>query len=72
LRKAKETEIIWRSFKDQRAGEKAISVEWGVWGWPTLYLIDHKGIIRQRWNSPDTEVLDRKISKLVEEALRDK
>jgi thiol-disulfide isomerase/thioredoxin len=72
LRKAKETEITWRSFKDQRVGETVISVEWGVSGWPTLYLIDHKGIIRQRWNSPDTEVLDREISKLVEAAVRDK
>ena len=69
LRKAKEMDITWRSFKDQPASEKAISAEWGVSAWPTLYLIDHKGIIRQRWNSPDTEVLDREIGKLVEAAV---
>ncbi|MEJ7638157.1 MAG: TlpA disulfide reductase family protein [Singulisphaera sp.] len=39
----KETVIPWRSFQNKRADKEAISVEWRVFGWPTLYLIDHRG-----------------------------
>ncbi len=41
---AKENSITWRSFFDQ-AG--AIANAWGVEGYPSLYLIDHEGILRE-------------------------
>jgi thiol-disulfide isomerase/thioredoxin len=71
LRKAlEEYEITWRSFKDKRAEGKPIAAEWQVSGWPTLYLIDHQGIIRKRWvGSPAVKVLDREIDLLVKEAI---
>lgn len=59
-------EITWRSFKDKQ-GDRVISDEWKIPGWPTFYLIDQKGIIRKRW--PETvspEVLDEEIDRLIE------
>ena len=38
--------MTWRSFQN-RGGVESISLAWHVWGWPTLYLIDEKGIIRK-------------------------
>jgi len=68
--KNKEAEITWRSFQNKRGdGQKDIASEWNLQGWPTLYLIDHKGKIRQKWlGSPGDEVLDTAIDALVDEA----
>lgn len=58
--------INWRSFRDKRPGKRAVSEEWKVIGPPTLYLIDHKGIVRKRWvGAPPTEELDREVDQLV-------
>ena len=62
-----EEKITWRSFQNS-GGEKAISDEWGVQGWPTLYLIDAAGNVRKKWSgSPGDEILDAAIEKLVAE-----
>lgn len=39
--------VSWRNFNDQQDGFK-ISDRWNVRGWPTLFLIDHKGVIRHK------------------------
>ena len=66
-------DIPWRSFRDERPGGLMISEEWKVSGWPTLYLIDHNGIIRHRWvGSPGDEILDRNIEQLVDAASKAK
>ena len=41
----KEKEITWRSFFDGGSTQGPIASKWNVTGWPTVYLIDHKGII---------------------------
>jgi protein-disulfide isomerase-like protein with CxxC motif len=65
----KTNQVTWRSFQNERKDDKAIAQEWQVQGWPTLYLIDHKGTIQKRWlGSPRTEVLDREVDKLVKVA----
>jgi RNA polymerase sigma-70 factor (ECF subfamily) len=59
-------EISWRSFRDRRSGKPAISDEWKILGYPTLYLIDHQGIIRHRWiGAPPPEELNRAVDRLV-------
>jgi hypothetical protein len=65
-----DNKVVWRSFKNQRGkNEQAISQEWNVGGWPTLYLIDHKGVIKNMWlGSPGPEVLDQEVEKLVQAA----
>ena len=69
----KENQVTWRSFQNQRKDDKAIAEEWNVRGWPTLYLIDHKGVIKKKWlGSPGNEVLDKEVEKLVAAAEKDK
>ena len=62
--------INWRSFSNGPKGTSGpISTQWNVRGWPTMYLIDAKGVIRHTWlGSPGEEVLDEAIDKLVAEA----
>ncbi len=69
-KKNEKQEITWRSFWNGPMGTGGpISAAWNVRGWPTLYLIDHKGIIRHKWlGSPGGETLDGAIEKLVAEA----
>src|SRR5437879_339071 len=62
-------QVTWRSFQDQRKSGTAISTEWNVSGWPTLFLIDHKGVIHKKWlGSPKKEVLDKEVEMLVKAA----
>lgn len=60
--------ITWRSFWCGPKGTGGdIPRAWGVRGWPTLFLIDHKGIIRRKWlGSPGEKILDEAIDKYVQ------
>ncbi len=63
-------QINWRSFwcGQQGTGGK-IPRDFKVQGWPTLYLIDHNGVIRKKWTgAPSAAILDREIEKVVKEA----
>ena len=42
----KEKGITWRSFWDGGGTGGPIATRWGVSGWPTIYIIDHEGRIR--------------------------
>ena len=65
---AKKNGISWRSAIDGSTGGP-ICTKWGVEGFPTLYLIDAKGVIRQTWlGSPGDETIDKEIDKLVAES----
>ena len=45
-----EEKITWRSFWCGKEGTGgAIPTEWNVRGWPTLYVVDPKGVIRHKW-----------------------
>ena len=56
-------QITWRSFWSGGSTRGPISSAWSVTGWPTLVLIDEKGVIRQRWlGSPRNPLdLDREV-----------
>jgi thiol-disulfide isomerase/thioredoxin len=41
-------EITWRSWWDGGSTRGPIASQWNVQGWPTLYLLDHKGVIVDR------------------------
>jgi hypothetical protein len=70
LKKTMEKEqITWRSFWNGGSTGGPISTAWNVQGWPTLYVLDHKGVIRYKHlGSPGDKVLDDEIEKLVKEA----
>jgi hypothetical protein len=62
--------ITWRSWWNGPEGTSGpISTKWNISGWPTLYIVDHKGVIRHKYvGSPGDKVLDEAIKKLVMEA----
>src|SRR6187431_1678371 len=66
----KKENITWRSFWNGPLGTSGpISTQWNIRGWPTLFLIDAKGVIRHQWlGSPSTEELDKAIDELLAEA----
>jgi hypothetical protein len=65
----KEKEITWRSFWNGGSTSGPISSAWNVSGWPTIYVIDHKGVIRHKsTGSPGEETVDQWIDALVEAA----
>ena len=68
LKKAMAKEnITWRSFWDVNTSGP-IATRFAVNGWPTLYVIDHKGVIRHMHvGSPGDKVLDEEIDKLIKE-----
>jgi hypothetical protein len=64
-----EKQLTWRSFWNGGGTGGPISSDWGVSAWPTLVVIDHKGVIRHRYRgSPNPNELDRVIEELVKEA----
>lgn len=61
--------ITWRSFWNGGSTRGPISSRWDVRGWPTLYLIDAKGVIRHKHlGSPGDKKLDEELDKLIAEA----
>jgi hypothetical protein len=72
-KRMEEEQITWRSFWNGEEGTGGpISRAWNVRGWPTLFIIDHKGVIRHKYlGSPGEKVLDEAIEKLVREAEKD-
>lgn len=55
--------ITWRSFRN---GQFGVGADWNVRSWPTVYLIDQRGIIRGKWKGdPGEKELDEAIKKLL-------
>jgi thiol-disulfide isomerase/thioredoxin len=63
--------ITWRSFRNGVL--HTIASEWNVRSWPTVYLVDHRGIIRGKWKGdPGAKDLDAAVEKLVNVAEAEK
>jgi RNA polymerase sigma factor (sigma-70 family) len=61
--------ITWRSFRNGPQGP--INRRWNVDSWPTVYLIDHRGVIRLKsQGAPEEADLDAAVEKLVAEAAK--
>jgi peroxiredoxin len=62
--------ITWRSFVDAgNAGAGPIATRWNLSATPTLYVIDHKGVIRYKWaGAPGEKVIDAALEKLIKVA----
>ena len=43
-----EENITWRSFWNGGSTGGPISTQWNVSSWPTIYVLDHKGVIRAK------------------------
>ena len=65
LKKAMEKEhITWRSWWD-RTTNGPIATEWNVHGWPTIYVLDHRGVIR--YKEVRGEAMDKAVDTLLQE-----
>lgn len=65
--------LNWRSYADtnvEKTGRLGpISTAWNLQGTPTLFVIDHQGVIRYRWlGGPGEAAIDRALEKLIKEA----
>src|SRR5437868_3719937 len=70
----KKKELTWRSFWNGGSTGGPISTEWNVHGWPTLYVIDGKGVIRGKFlgGGDETEAkIDAAIFKCMKELVPD-
>jgi len=62
-----ENGITWRSFWDGGSTGGPIASAWSVRGWPTIYVIDDRGLVRHK--NVRGEALDEAVAELVDEAL---
>ena len=58
--------LTWRSFWDGGGTRGPIATDWNVTGWPTIYVIDHEGIIR--YKNVRGGPLDIAVRELIEKA----
>jgi len=66
LRKAmKKENITWRSWWDGGDTDGPIQRQWNIRGWPTVYVLDHKGVIR--FEGVRDKALDQAVDQLLAE-----
>lgn len=70
LKKVREQEnISWRSFWSGPEGTRGpIPKAWNVRGWPTIYILDARGVIRFKSVGSDEKAIDHWLEKLISEA----
>jgi peroxiredoxin len=66
----KENQLTWRSWYDGQPGSGPICQKYGVTAFPTLYIIDHKGIVR--YADIHGGQIDAAVDKLLKELENDK
>jgi hypothetical protein len=67
----KEERITWRSFWNGGSTDGPISRQWKINGWPSLFVIDAKGVIRHKYvGSPGEKELNRVVDDLLKEAAK--
>jgi hypothetical protein len=57
-------QITWRSWWDKTTSGP-IATEWNVHAWPTIYVLDQKGVIRAK--NVRGEAMDKVLDNLLEE-----
>ena len=63
--------LPFRSFTDKSDGEGlgVIGRAWNLFGTPTVFVLDHKGVIRYRhMGIPDRKAIDGVLKELIREA----
>jgi hypothetical protein len=65
----KAEEITWPSWFDGGKIGGPIATAWNVHAWPTIYVLDHKGVIRYR--DVRGEAMDKAVDTLLAELEKD-
>lgn len=60
----KDENITWPNICGGRPNENKIAKAWNVTGWPTIYILDHEGVIRHK------NLRDEEMEKAVVELLK--
>jgi hypothetical protein len=65
--------LSWRSIADPRDEKEGgfqgpVCSQWNLEATPTMYLLDHKGVIRYKWIGPSEKAIDDALAKLLKEA----
>jgi hypothetical protein len=58
-------QITWRSWWDGGTTEGPIATRWNVTGWPTIYVLDDRGVIR--YKNIVGEELDKAVDALLKQ-----
>jgi len=66
----KKENMTWRSWWDGGNTSGPIATKWNVSGWPTIYVLDHKGVIR--FKGPREKELDQAVDSLLAEVGKEK
>jgi len=66
----KKENITWRSWWDGGDTSGPIATRWNVHGWPTIYVLDHKGVIR--YKNVREERMDQAVDALLKELEQEK
>jgi hypothetical protein len=61
----KKEKITWRSFWNKGSTNGPIAKAWNVHAWPTIYVLDAKGVIRSK--NVRGEKLDEAVAELIKE-----
>ena len=65
LETIKREKMTWRSWWDGGNTRGPIATKWNVRGWPTIYVLDHEGVIR--YKGVRGEAMDKAVDTLLTE-----
>jgi thiol-disulfide isomerase/thioredoxin len=69
VRAAQIGKLTWPSIWDGGTTGGAVSRTWQIEAYPTLYLLDHAGVIRYKWEGkPENDVIQSAIDTLLAKA----
>lgn len=61
----KKEQMTWRSWWDGGDTSGPIATRWNIHGWPTIYVLDHQGVIR--YKNVREEALDKAVDALLKD-----
>lgn len=64
-----EKQQVSRTWWDGGSTRGPIATRWNVTGWPTIYVLDHKGVIR--FKNTRGEALEKAVEQLLEEQAKE-
>src|ERR1051325_50373 len=59
----KDQKITWPNIYGGPTSDNAIAKKWGIRSWPTIYVVDHEGIIR--YNNLHGEQMELVVNQLL-------
>lgn len=73
LRARKKEKMTWRSFWNGAEGSSGpIAMDWNVHGWPTVYILDGKGVVRLKLEGFGGKRTEKLLNDAVDQLLKEK